>query len=114
MPCRLVDDLGGGGGGGGGGKVTKQPLQVSPECIPALVRNGDKAFSNVYGIHRAIVVDHHRLFGRLGVEDPHVGSNPFLSAISPDFSGLFCGFRYGKKHASLWNRVLFCFSYYLI
>ena len=68
---RVADDLGGFVGGEGIGKVPKPPLHVSLESIPALVRNGDEAFSNVHGIHRAIVVDHHRLLGRLGVEDSH-------------------------------------------
>ena len=47
---RVADDLGGFVGGEGIGKVPKPPLHVSPECAPALVRNGDKAFSNVRGI----------------------------------------------------------------
>ena len=76
--CRFV-------GGEGIWKIPKPPLHVSLECIPALVRNGDEAFSNVHGIHRAIVVDHHRLLGRLGVEDPHgdllSSCRPFLSQI---------------------------------
>ena len=68
---RISDDLGGFVGGEGIWKIPKPPLHVLSECAPALVRNGDEAFSNVHGIHRAIVVDHHRLLGRLGVEDPH-------------------------------------------
>ena len=67
----IADDLGGFVGGEGIGKVSKPPLHVLPECAPALVRNGNEAFSNVRGIHRAIIIDHHRLLGRLGVEDPH-------------------------------------------
>ena len=68
---RISDDLGGFVGGEVIGKVPKPPLHVSLESIPALVRNGDEAFSNIHGIHRAIIVNYHRLFGRLGVEDPH-------------------------------------------
>ena len=68
---RISDDLGGFVGGEGIGKVSESPLHVLSERAPALVRNGDEAFSNVHGIHRAIVVDHHRLLGRLGVEDSH-------------------------------------------
>ena len=81
----VVDDLGGFVGGEGIGKVPKPPLHVLPERAPALVRNGDEAFTNVHGIHRAIIIDHHRLFGRLGVEDPHrdllSSYRPFLSQI---------------------------------
>ena len=68
---RVADNLGGFVGGEGIGKVSESPLHVLSERASALVRNGDEAFSNVHGIHRAIVVDHHRLLGRLGVEDPH-------------------------------------------
>ena len=68
---RVADDLGGFVGGEGIGKVPKPPLHVSPECAPALVRNGNEAFTNIHGIHRAIIIDHHRLLGRLGIEDPH-------------------------------------------
>ena len=67
----IADDLGGVVGGEGIGKIPKPPLYVLSECAPALVRNGNEAFPNIHGIHRAIVVDHHRLLGRLGVEDPH-------------------------------------------
>ena len=67
----VADDLGGFVGGECIGKVSESPLHVSPECIPALVRNGNEAFSNVHGIHRAIIIDHHRLLGRLGIEEPH-------------------------------------------
>ena len=81
----VADDLGGFVGGEGIGKVSESPLHVLPERAPALVRNGNEAFSNVHGIHRAIVVDHHRLLGRLGVEDPHgdllAPYRPFLSKI---------------------------------
>ena len=66
-----MDNLGGFVGGEGIGKVPKPPLHVLSECALALVRNGDEAFSNFHGIHRAIVVDHHRLLGRFGVEDSH-------------------------------------------
>ena len=46
----VADDLGGFVGGEGIWKIPKPPLHVSPECASALVRNGDKAFSNVRGI----------------------------------------------------------------
>jgi hypothetical protein len=46
----VADDLGGFVGGEGIWKIPKPPLHVSPECAPALVRNGDKAFSNVRSI----------------------------------------------------------------
>ena len=82
----VSDDLGGFVGGEGIGKVSKPPLHVLSECALALVRNGDKAFSNLHGIHRAIVVDHHRLLGRFGVEDPYwdllSSCRPFLSQIA--------------------------------
>ena len=68
---RVADDLGGFVGGEGIREIPQPPLHVSPECFPALVRNGDEAFSNIRGIHRSVVVDHHRLLGRLGVEEPH-------------------------------------------
>ena len=68
---RIADDLGGFVGGERIGKVPKPFLNVGAEIVPALVRNGNEAFSNVRGIHRAIIIDHHRLFGRLGIEDPH-------------------------------------------
>ena len=117
MPCRFVDDLGGFVGGERIGKVPKPPLRVSPECAPALVRNGDKAFSNIYGIHRAIVVDHHRLFGRLGVEDPHVGSNPTPSATKSRFFGAFLWLSLRQKaRVALESRafLLFLLSYIIL
>ena len=81
----VADDLGGFVGGEGIGKVQKPFLNVGAEILPALIRNGNEAFSNVHGIHRAIIIDHHRLLGRLGVEDPHgyllTPCRPFLSQI---------------------------------
>ena len=46
----VADDLGGFVGGEGIWKIPKPPLHVLSERAPALVRNGDKAFSNVRGI----------------------------------------------------------------
>ena len=46
----VADDLGGFVGGEGVGKIPKPPFHVLSERAPALVRNGDKAFSNVRGI----------------------------------------------------------------
>jgi hypothetical protein len=82
---RISDDLCRFVGGERIGKVPKPFLNVGAEIVPALIRNGNEAFSNVHGIHRAIIIDHHRLLGRLGVEDPHgdllSSYRPFLSQI---------------------------------
>ena len=67
----VADDLSCLIGGERIGKVSESFLNVGAEILPELIRNGNEAFSNVHGIHRAIVVDHHRLLGRLGVEDLH-------------------------------------------
>ena len=53
------------------GKVPQSLLNVVSECILALVRNGDVALGYSHGIHRMMIVDHHRLLRRLGVEDAH-------------------------------------------
>ena len=53
------------------GKVSEPLLNVRSECVLALVRNGDIALGYSHGIHRMMIVDHHRLLGRLGVEDTH-------------------------------------------
>ena len=83
MPRGFMNNFKGEVVGEGIGKVPKPPLHVLSERASALVRNGDEAFSNVHGIHRAIIVDHHRLLGRLGVEDPH---GDLLSSCRPFFS----------------------------
>ena len=46
----ISDDLGGFVRGEGVGKIPKPPFHVLSERAPALVRNGDKAFSNVRSI----------------------------------------------------------------
>ena len=53
------------------GKVPKPLLNMVSECISAFVSHLDIAVCNPHGIHRMMVVDHHRLLRRLGVEDPH-------------------------------------------
>ena len=68
---RISDDLCRFVGGECIGKVPKPFLNVGAEIVPALVRDGNEALGNLHGIHRAIVVDHHRLLGRFGVEDSY-------------------------------------------
>ena len=67
------------------GKILKSLFNMCSKIVLTLVCDGNEAFGKVYGIHRAIVVDYHRLFGRLGVEDPHgnllSSCRPFLSQI---------------------------------
>ena len=53
------------------GKVPEALFHVHSELVLALVRNRDITLHYVYGIHRVVIVDHHRLFRGLGVEDPH-------------------------------------------
>lgn len=53
------------------GKILKSFFNVCAELVPALICDGNEALRNVHGIHRAIVVDRHRLFSRFGVEDSH-------------------------------------------
>ena len=53
------------------GKVLKPLLNVVSECISALVGDRDIAIHHVYGVHWVMIVDHHRLFRGLCVEDPH-------------------------------------------
>ena len=57
--------------GDGIGKILKSFFDMFAEIVLALVRNGYEAFGKVYGIHWAVVVDHHLLLCRFGVEDPH-------------------------------------------
>ena len=84
MPRRLMNDLGGFVGGERIGKVPKSFLNVGAKIVSALIRNGNEAFSNVHGIHRAIVVDHHPLLGRFGVSSPRE-----VRCISSAPSGLY-------------------------
>ena len=53
------------------GKVPKPRFNVVSECFLALVRNGDVALGYSHGIHRMMLMDHHSLLRRLGVEDTH-------------------------------------------
>ena len=53
------------------GKVPKPRFNVVSECFLALVRNGDVALGYSHGIHRMMLMDHHSLLRRLGVEDAH-------------------------------------------
>ena len=52
-------------------KVFQALFHVCFELVLALVRDRDIAIHHVYGIHRVVIIDHHRLLRRLGVEDPH-------------------------------------------
>ena len=53
------------------GKVPKPLLNVVSECLSAFVSHLDIAVRDSHGIHRMMVMDHHRLLRRLGVEDTH-------------------------------------------
>ena len=53
------------------GKVPKPRFNVVSECFLALVRDGNVALGYSHGIHRMMVMNHHRLLRRLGVEDTH-------------------------------------------
>ena len=99
---RVADDLGGFVGGEGIWKIPKSPLHVLPERAPALVRNGNEAFPNIHGIHLAIIIDHHPLLGRLGVEDAHGGANPSASAKKPKSNFMFyLGFSFYQDKYSI-------------
>ena len=52
-------------------KVFQALFHVRSELVLALVRNRDIAIHHVHGVHRVVIVDHHRLFRGLCVEDPH-------------------------------------------
>ena len=53
------------------GKVSQPRFNVVSECISAFVSHLDIAIRDSHSIHRMMVVDHHRLLRRLGVEDAH-------------------------------------------
>jgi len=53
------------------GKILKSLFNMCSKIVLTLVCDGNEAFGKVYGIHRAIIIDHHLLLCRLGVEDPH-------------------------------------------
>ncbi len=53
------------------GKVSKSLFHVCFEVVLALVCDRDITFHNVLGIHLPVIIDHHRLLCRLGVEEPH-------------------------------------------
>ena len=52
-------------------KVSQTLFHVCFELVLALVRDRDIAIHHVYGIHRVVIIDNHRLLRGLGVEDPH-------------------------------------------
>ena len=52
-------------------KVAKPRFNVVSECLSAFVSHLDIAICNSHSIHRMMVMDHHRLLRRLGVEDTH-------------------------------------------
>ena len=53
------------------GKVLQSFLNVVSECISAFVSHLDIAVCNPHGIYRIMVMQYHRLLGRLGIEDTH-------------------------------------------
>ena len=53
------------------GKVLQSFLNVVSECISAFVSHLDIAACNPHGIYRIMVMQYHRLFRRLGVEDAY-------------------------------------------
>ena len=68
------------------GKVLQSFLNVVSECISAFVSHLDIAICDSHRVHRMMVMDHHRLLCRLGVEDPNgnllAPFRPFLLQIS--------------------------------
>lgn len=53
------------------GKVPKPLLNVISECISAFVSHLDIAIRDSHRVHRMMVMNHHRLLRRPGVEDAH-------------------------------------------
>ena len=53
------------------GKVPKPRFNMVSECLSAFVSHLDIAMRDSHGIHRMMVMDHHRLLRRLGVEDAY-------------------------------------------
>ena len=53
------------------GKILKSLFNMCAEIVLTLVCDGNETFGNIHGIYGVVIVDHHPLLRRFGVEDPY-------------------------------------------